>query len=126
MVTSKKKRERPAPRYLVTTIPKVSRCIKCRRVMLSAYVFGDRITIDPQPVNLRAEAMALIMGIGTYEMSLIGKPYPRHRNKFDIRDGLPSYGRVHPQHCCGMQWTDPQYRDSRKIFDYDKNAPCPF
>lgn len=120
----RKKRQRPAPEHLITTIPTPTRCRGCGAEVLAGHVWGERRRIDRVRLNLRAEAMALVLGGQTYQVGGYGKGLPLERRTNHIRDGLPEHGFIHAQHRCGVCWDHPQYRDERKP-DAD-DGPCPF
>lgn len=109
-------KQKPPPRFLETTRP-VAIAHGCRRRVLSCRVHGESRLIDPVRITLAAEAQALIMGLRTFEIGVLGKGYPSWRNRFAISAGYPKYGHIHPQHLCGMSWDSEGYRDQRSIFE---------
>lgn len=124
--TSRRKpRKRPPPEHLVTTAPKPGWCPRCGAEVLNGYVWGERSQIDRVPLNLLAEAMALVLDGRTYQIGGYAKGLPMERRACHIREGLPTHGHIHARHRCGVCWDHPKYRDERKP-DVFYDGPCPF
>lgn len=118
-------RRKPPPQYQVTTSPVAEIHRPCRRRVLRAWVTGEHRLMDPARITLHAEAAALVMGLRTFEVCVLGKGYPSRRNVSMIEEGYPKYGFIHAQHSCGMCWDSEVYRDSRTLFGngYDGETP---
>lgn len=123
MPVPRKKRQRPAPEHLVTTAPTQGRCGQCRAHVLTGLSWGERVKYDPTHINLRGEAMALVLGDQTYEV--YGKtPRPVERRVRHIRDGIPCWGFLLARHRCGVCYDHPEYRDERGLYAIPRE--CPF
>lgn len=93
---------------------------------MSCYVFGTHRQLDTTRLNLRGEAMALVIGARTYEVGMRAGGEPMQRRPWHIRSGMPEYTFIHCEHRCGMDWNQPNYRDPRKSLFDDEPDECPF
>lgn len=115
MPPRKPKRQRETQQSFVSTHPKANRCRDCGAVVLACYVRGVMTRVEPMHVNLVGEAVAVLAGLRTYEISRVGDGKMSRRNAGMIREGLPRWGWIHPEHRCGMDWAPEGYRDSRTV-----------
>ena len=112
MAPPKAKRRRDT-QHLISTVPRAVAC-KCGALVLSCYVQGEPVRVDPVAINLSAEGTCLVIGSPTYQTGFGRNVTLFRRNAGMIAAGWPRYGRIHPRHRCGMDWDQPEYRDTRE------------
>lgn len=124
-MATKRHRAKPVPQHLITTPPHGGRCAKCRAAILTCMCYGEPTSLDAVHLSLRGEAMALVAGIATYEVTVLGRGHPFPRSVFHISNGLPKYSYIHPAHRCGVSWIDVASIDERRIFDVHYAGAAP-
>jgi hypothetical protein len=78
---------------------------------------GEPTSIENVHLSLRGEAVALVAGIRTYDITALGRAHPFPRMVDHIKHGLPKYSYIHPGHRCGVSWNDVANLDDRRLFD---------
>jgi hypothetical protein len=116
--------KKPAPQHLISTPPRRSQCRRCGAYVLWCYVKGTGRRLDPTPVTLHGEAVALLAGAHTYMVAILGRHGPVLRSAAMITRGLPEYGRIHAGHLCGLDLS--HYPDGRVWFADASPEICPF
>jgi hypothetical protein len=112
--TSRRKRERPAPRHLACSAPRPGTCPRCGGKILSALVHGEKVRMDAARLSRKGEAVALISGWSTYQWGDSRDEHVRHRNTGMILSELPATAWIHADHRCGLVWAG-EYLDTRVI-----------
>jgi hypothetical protein len=112
MPTSRRKRERPAPRHLACSAPRPGTCPRCGGRILLALVHGERVRMDAAHLSRKGEAVALISGALTYQWGDSRDEHVRHRNVGMISRDWPTTAWIHSGHRCGLVWAG-EYLDTR-------------
>lgn len=120
-----KKKDNRAPVYLETTQPVRTKCRTCKRDVLSGLIKGEQVRLDPARITLAAEAEALIAGINTYSLLVLGRATPFRRRVYHIQEGLPLYGYIHAEHRCEKHWATEQI-EKGEIFARTESDEPPF
>lgn len=110
--------------HMICTVPKQDTCRACKQPILSCYVHGVPTRLDPVHLSLTGEAIALVSGARTYEVSVMGKRKGMRRVVEMITRGLPAYGYIHPQHVCGLRY-EKGALDERRLFEVDYAGSVP-
>lgn len=108
-----------------TTVPRKAKCAKCCRDVLTGLLYGERLSVDPNRLTLEGEADALVCGIPTYTLSVLGKAQPFRRTVPHILDGKPKHGYIHAAHVCEKHWPTTMI-DKEQIFDRQRSEQPPF
>lgn len=123
-MASRKTRPPAKFQYLVCTVPVMDVCKHCAMPVLRCLCHGAPTVLDLTHLSLLGEAMALVAGIPTYDVSVFDrKPFKRIVEM--IERGLPEYGYIHGAHRCGIMWVDPAHRDQRKLFEATYTGMAP-
>lgn len=101
----KTERRRPAPQHLITTDLTDSCCRHCRTPIWEGFCGGEKIRIDPTPINRQAELGATLAGIPTYQIRDSWSRRPTRRNQWNIHR-WPDDATIHAAHQCGRVWPD--------------------
>lgn len=75
---------------------------------MSGLIKGEPTQLDPARLTLAAEAEALISGLTTYTLIVLGRATPFRRRVAHIQAGLPQYGYIHAAHQCEKVWRTDQ------------------
>jgi len=81
---------------------RIGRCRSCRRNLLQGLdedLGAFQVSVDPKAVSLAGEAVAAILGLGTY-MLRNSKLY--RRDPWQVAGGDPMFGTIVVEHRCGM------------------------
>lgn len=118
------KSERIRPVYFETRLSD-GRCRKCQRPLLVGTVKGELRKIDKTRLSQAGELLALLAGCRTFEAAGFGGSNVFQRRPFHIAKGVPTLGRIHAEHKCGMVWA-PEHYDLRDLFPGQGGDVCPF
>jgi hypothetical protein len=129
---SKTKTQNP-PIHQETTKPTKSACRLCNEDVWFCYIKGEPTRLDPHPLTLKGEAVALLCNLHTYEVGF-GRSMPFRRRAAHIQAGYPMYGHIYSSHHCEVQWQGEAVEktwgtsliDNREPFNNEQHERPPF
>jgi hypothetical protein len=103
-MSGKKKAAAKPPVHFETTAPRKVKCGRCKQDVYTSMLHGERIWISVERLTLEGELDALLCGLRTYELPVLGRAVPFRRSADHIAFGKPKYGYIHATHSCEKRW----------------------